>query len=149
MNSESQRGYTLYFSYGSNMFEPQFKERCPNSFVLCRAELANHRFVITTSGYASVVKEIGSIAHGLLCALAPADEAELDRREGVVNGDYRREECVVATELDYPVHVLVYIDNAQGEGKPNPGYLEKILAGALRHELPVEAIIEIASWDKH
>src|SRR5262245_42084570 len=128
--------YTLYFAYGSNMNEPQFRDRCPHSFFLCRATLSGYRFVITSRGYANVLKSESSTAHGVLCAITESDEKELDFREGVHKNIYRRETLPVTTELGYTMPALVYVDNAEDEGQPNAGYLEKVLDGARRHGLP-------------
>lgn len=146
------KGYTLYFAYGSNMNQKQFQERCPASFVLCRAELGGYRFVLTTSGYASIVEKPGAVVHGLLCALAPADEATLDLKEGVAKGEYRREILEVETDLDYMMPALVYIDNAPmaEEGvvpkEGYEGYMGKILDGSWRHDLPPKYHRELEEW---
>jgi len=140
--------YTLYFAYGSNMHEPQFKERCPSSFFLCRATLPEHRFVITTRGYASVVPNAGVTAHGVLCAITEMDEWELDRREGVTENIYRRERLPVVTEFGHAIPALLYIDHVKEPGVPKDGYLEKILSGAKSHHLPPSYIAEIKGWAK-
>jgi gamma-glutamylcyclotransferase (GGCT)/AIG2-like uncharacterized protein YtfP len=113
--------YTLYFAYGSNMNEQQFKERCPSSFILCRAKLPDYRFVITSRGYASVLRTNGGVVHGLLCAITESDEKELDRREGVYGNIYRREWHLVVTEFGYSISGLVYVDNTEDEGPPKKG----------------------------
>ena len=140
--------YTLYFAYGSNMNEAQLKMRCPTSPFLCRAVLPEHRFVITSRGYASVVPHAGGKAHGVLIALTEPDERSLDRYEGVAEGMYRRAWLDVVTEFGYSVPALIYIDDIGGEGPPKPGYLERILDGARRHALPPDAIAEIEGWAK-
>ncbi|CAN5876800.1 hypothetical protein BH11VER1_BH11VER1_32900 [soil metagenome] len=140
--------YTLYFAYGSNMNEQQLKERCPSSFFLCRAKLPGYRFVITSRGFASVLKNEESVVHGLLCALTESDETVLDRREGVYRSIYRREWLPVITELGYSMPALVYVENTEAEGTPQDGYLEKILEGARHHGLPQNALSEIEAWSK-
>jgi gamma-glutamylcyclotransferase (GGCT)/AIG2-like uncharacterized protein YtfP len=138
--------YTLYFAYGSNMNEAQFKLRCPASHFLCRARLPDYRFIINSSGYATVLPKPGSVVHGVLTAITEADEQELDRREGVHENIYRREQLEVITEFGYAIPALIYIDGVQDEGPPRPGYLEKVLAGAQRHDLPPEYVAEISRW---
>jgi len=140
--------YSLYFAYGSNMQEPQFKERCPSSHFLCRAALPAHRFVITTRGYASVEPQSGDEVQGVLCAITESDEWELDRREGVHENIYRREHLAVVTEFGYAMRALLYIDHVKEPGVPKKGYLEKILAGAERHQLPAAYVAEIKAWAK-
>jgi gamma-glutamylcyclotransferase len=138
--------YTLYFAYGSNMNEQQFKQRCPSSYFLCRAKVSDYRFVITSRGYASVLKEKGSTVYGVLCAITELDEKELDRKEEVQENIYRREWLPAVTEFGYSLPSLVYVDVMEDVGVPEDGYLEKILDGARRHDLPVEAIAEIETW---
>lgn len=138
--------YTLYFAYGSNMNEAQLKKRCPASHFLCRATLAEHRFVITSRGYASVVPHAGGRAHGVLIALTEPDEHTLDDYEHVAEGMYRRAWLDVVTEFGYAVPALIYIDDIGGEAPPKPGYLDRILDGARRHALPPHAIAEIEAW---
>jgi gamma-glutamylcyclotransferase (GGCT)/AIG2-like uncharacterized protein YtfP len=140
--------YTLYFAYGSNMNEQQFRERCPSSHFLCRAKLPDYRFIITSRGYANILKKEDSTVYGVLCAITESDEKELDRREGVYRNIYRREWLPVITEFGYAISSLVYVDNTEDEGVPNNGYLEKVLEGARRHSLPAEAVIEIEGWSK-
>jgi hypothetical protein len=138
--------YTLYFAYGSNMNEVQLRKRCPSSHFLCRAVLADHRFVITSRGYASVTPHAGGKVHGVHIALTEPDERSLDRYEGVAEGMYRRAWLEVVTEFGYAVPALLYIDDIGGEGPPKQGYLERILEGARRHALPADAIAELEEW---
>ncbi|HEY5552779.1 MAG TPA: gamma-glutamylcyclotransferase family protein [Opitutaceae bacterium] len=140
--------YTLCFAYGSNMNEAQLKKRCTKSHFLCRALLPEHRFVITSRGYSSVVPHAGGKAHGVLIALTEPDEKSLDKYEHVAEGMYRRAWLDVVTEFGYSVPALIYIDDIGGEGPPKPGYLERILEGARRHALPPHAIAEIETWAK-
>ena len=138
--------YTLYFAYGSNMNEAQLRRRCPDSHFICRARLPDHRFVITSRGYASVRKSAGGTVHGLLIALTGPDERTLDRFEGVAKGMYRRDQVEVLTELGCSIPALIYIDDIEGEGPPKPDYLERILEGARRHVLPPAVITELEGW---
>ncbi|MGA2053633.1 MAG: gamma-glutamylcyclotransferase family protein [Opitutales bacterium] len=140
--------YSLYFAYGSNMNERQFHERCPCSHFLCRAALPDHRFIITSRGYGNVIWRTGSIVHGVLAALTELDERELDQREGVLELIYRRERLEVITDFGYTIPALIYIDTVISEGPPKDGYLEKILVGARRHQLPPAYLDEIAGWAK-
>jgi len=138
--------YTLYFTYGSNMNEAQMAIRCPSSFFLCRARLPDHRFIITSRGYASVLEAPGCTVHGVLCAVTGPDERALDRWEEVRRNYYRRETRMVVTELGHSIPALIYIDNLVDEGAPRSDYLEGVLDGARRHGLPPEVIEEIGNW---
>ena len=136
----------LYLPWRIRILRLHLKKRCPTSHSLCRAVLPDHRFVITSRGYASVVPHAGGKAHGVLIALTEPDEHTLDRYEHVHEGMYRRATVEVVTEFGYAVPALIYIDDIAGEGPPKPGYLERILEGARRHALPPEAIVEIEHW---
>ena len=47
----------LYFAYGLNMDPAGMADRCPNSRALGPARLPRHRFIVTTDGYASVIRD--------------------------------------------------------------------------------------------
>ena len=138
--------YGFYFAYGSNMNEAQIRKRCPASHFICRATLPDHRFVITSRGYASVRKQPGATAHGMLIAVTETDERSLDRYERIAEKIYRRDTLEVTTELGHRIPALIYIDDIGGEGPPAKGYLERIIDGARRHELPAAAIAELEGW---
>ncbi|KAH9825588.1 Gamma-glutamyl cyclotransferase, AIG2-like [Teratosphaeria destructans] len=89
---------TLYFGYGSNLWRQQMKQRCPTSEFLGIARLDGYRWIIYERGYANIVEmseEDGPGADssspqayedqvwGLVYSLQSADEARLDRNEGV------------------------------------------------------------------
>src|SRR5260370_23602296 len=79
----------LHFAYGSNMSAALMRRRCPGARLEGRACLPGYRFVITRSGYASVVPAPGSIVHGLLWRVAPRDVAGLNVYENLAGGLYR------------------------------------------------------------
>ena len=134
-----------YFAYGSNMDPEQFGSRCPQSRVLGPATLADHRFIITARGYASIQPRIGSLVQGILAELTEVDEAALDYFEGVRHFIYRKESTVVGWD-GREVTALVYVDNETAHGRPKPGYLERVLRGARYHCLTAEAVQEIEAW---
>ena len=136
----------FYFAYGSNMDPEQFKGRCPASRLIGTAILADHRFIITSRGYASIEPCPGSVVHGVLAELTEADEASLDYHEGVQSSIYRKESLAVRTHDGLLVEAMVYVDNTTNHGQPRPGYLEQVLAGARHHGLPAEAITELERW---
>ena len=57
---------------------------------LDRARLENWRFLISTSGYASIVPGTGAAVHGVLWLLTPRDLAALNAYESLESGLYRR-----------------------------------------------------------
>jgi len=137
----------FYFAYGSNMDPEQFKGRCPASRLIGTAILADHRFIITARGYASIEARVGDFVHGVLFELTEDDEATLDYFEGVRNCIYRKESMMVRIE-DRELRALVYVDNETAHGRPKPGYLERILRGARHRGFPPHAVQEIEGWGK-
>jgi phage replication-related protein YjqB (UPF0714/DUF867 family) len=73
------------------------------------------------------------------------DLATLDSAEGVPVR-YRRDRLTVHTD-DGPYPAWVYIDHRVEPGPPRPGYLERIIDGALHHELPQRWIDFLKRWD--
>ncbi|KAK1980860.1 AIG2-like family protein [Colletotrichum cereale] len=81
----------LYFAYGSNLSPTQMALRCPSSVPVGLAHLAGYTFIINSRGYANVVRDApepptdpaGPGVYGVLYTLSPADEATLDKCEGV------------------------------------------------------------------
>ncbi|KAL1296974.1 hypothetical protein AAFC00_004573 [Neodothiora populina] len=101
---------TLYFGYGSNLWQHQMRQRCATSTYQGIARLSNYQWQINQRGYANVVemdgrtlhgqtssdsgpaqeqqqhdhkKHYSNVTYGLLYSLLPADEAALDENEGV------------------------------------------------------------------
>jgi gamma-glutamylcyclotransferase len=96
---------TLYFGYGSNLWQHQMTLRCPHSRYLGLARLKHWHWIINARGYANVVQnrsapvssenkqvEADSAADehdeedevwGLVYSLTADDEARLDVNEGV------------------------------------------------------------------
>jgi len=126
---------TLYFAYGSNMSGALMRPRCPSARALGVGELSGHRFVITTDGYASIVRAPGSSVHGLLWRLTPRDLAALNAYESLASGLYRIETMPIRLGARR-VAALVYVGRSRAPGPPRPGYLELVLAAAGELALP-------------
>lgn len=86
---------TLYFAFGSNLSLAQMAARCPRSLYVGRAVLPDYCWQINTRGYANVVPSRGHSVQGLVYEIGPADEASLDRSEGVAEGCYSKGRCEV------------------------------------------------------
>ncbi len=80
----------LYFAYGSNLWLDQMASRCPNSHFVGRAILPDYRWQINQRGFANVTECSGYSVHGLIYQIDEADEARLDRNEGVNSGAYSK-----------------------------------------------------------
>src|ERR687894_303591 len=135
----------FYFAYGSNLCVNQMARRCPGAVNPRRARLANHDWLINQRGVATVEPFDGSHVHGVVWQLTDHDLATLDSAEGVPVR-YRRDRLTVHTD-DGTSEAWVYIDHRVDPGPPRPGYLERIVDGALHHGLPHRWIEFLKRWD--
>jgi gamma-glutamylcyclotransferase (GGCT)/AIG2-like uncharacterized protein YtfP len=135
----------LHFAYGSNMDRALMRAHCPSAKPFGPATLDNHRFVIAVCGYASVQPRAGSVVFGILWRLTPRDVAALDRHESVATGLYDREMLSVRAR-EGRTTALTYVARARGAGRPQPGYLELVLAAARVWQLPEGYIGDLARW---
>jgi hypothetical protein len=138
----------LYFAYGSNMDLAAMKARCPASKPVGVARLARHRFLVTTDGYASVMRDPRRNVWGLLWDLALADVPALDRWESVSTGLYGKSVQPVLTDKG-PRRALVYLARATKPGLPKPDYMEAVVAAAEAAGLPADYRRELDLWLPH
>ena len=134
-----------YFAYGSNLCARQMALRCPDAANPRPAMLADHDWLINERGVATVEPFDGSHVHGVVWQLSDHDLATLDSAEGVPVR-YRRDRLTVLTD-DGPSEAWVYIDHRVDPGAPRPGYLERIIDGAVHHGLPHRWIEFLHRWD--
>ncbi len=110
---------TLYFAYGSNMSRTWMRQLCPTAQALGTAVLADHRFVVMSDGYASLVPHAGACVHGVLWRIAPGDIAPLDRYEDVAGGLYDR--CTLPVQhRAIGVTALIYVGRSHAPGRRGP-----------------------------
>ena len=126
---------TLHFAYGANMSRAVMQKYAPGARALGVAALADHRFVITVDGYASVEPARAQTVHGVLWRITPRDRVMLDAWENVVGGLYRAEVLAVRRKRCL-APALVYFARPGAEGRPKPGYIELVLAAAREWDLP-------------
>lgn len=141
----TQCGRHSYFAYGSNLCVRQMALRCPDATDPRRAVLADHDWLINQRGVATVEPLSGTQVHGVVWQLSEHDLATLDSAEGVPDR-YSRNRLVVQTEHG-PSDAWVYIDHRVNPGPPRPGYLERIIDGAVHHGLPQRWIDFLRRWD--
>ena len=134
-----------YFAYGSNLCARQMAQRCPDAVDPRRARLTDHDWLINQRGVATVEPFTGSQVHGVIWRVSDRDLATLDSAEGVPVR-YRRDRLTVHTD-DGPSEAWVYIDHRVHPGAPRPGYLERIIDGAVQHGLPQRWIAFLRRWD--
>jgi gamma-glutamylcyclotransferase (GGCT)/AIG2-like uncharacterized protein YtfP len=135
----------LNFAYGSNMSRALMRPRCPSAREVGVATLDGFRFIVTTDGYASVVRAAGERVHGLLWRLTPRDLAALNAYEGLDHGLYRTVTLPVRSGATR-ASALVYIGRSRVPGVPRPGYLDCVLAAARDLDLPADYVETLASW---
>jgi len=119
--------------------------RCPGAVDPRPATLADHDWLINERGVATVEAFDGSQVHGVVWRLTDHDLKVLDSAEGVPVR-YRRDKLTVHTD-DGPSEAWVYIDHRVDPGPPRPGYLERIVDGAVHHDLPHRWIEFLKRWD--
>ncbi|BBZ08912.1 replication protein [Mycolicibacterium doricum] len=138
-------GRHAYFAYGSNLCVQQMAQRCPDAVDPRPATLADHDWLINERGVATVEPVVGAQVHGVLWQVSDHDLATLDSAEGVPVR-YRRDRLTVQTDHG-PAPAWVYIDHRVEPGPPRPGYLERIIDGALHQGLPHRWVEFLSRWD--
>ncbi|KAL9087451.1 MAG: hypothetical protein Q9159_003663 [Coniocarpon cinnabarinum] len=145
----------LYFAYGSNLWQRQMRQRCPNSEYVGIARLRGWQWFIYARGYANI-NETGQMSlatgdkvYALVYALTEHDERTLDRREGVHarNGPIysrlmldcefwkkpqQQRRIDVRTDPSERKQMLVYVDqnsNGSQRGQANQEYISRMNAG--------------------
>ena len=138
----------LHFAYGSNMHRTLMRRHAPDAQPLGVATLADHRFVITADGYASVAPAAGHEVHGLVWRITPRDRVTLDAWESVEAGLYRAETLPVRRADGPAQHVLalVYIARQRPPGRPRSGYMEIVVEAARALDLPSAYIASLEQW---
>jgi phage replication-related protein YjqB (UPF0714/DUF867 family) len=134
-----------YFAYGSNLCVRQMARRCPEAGDPRPAVLSDHDWLINERGVATVEPFAGNDVHGVLWQLSDHDLTTLDSAEGVPVR-YRRDRLTVHTD-DGSSPAWVYIDHRVTPGPPRPGYLQRIIDGAVHHGLPQRWIDFLRRWD--
>src|ERR1700753_2463662 len=134
-----------YFAYGSNLSVQQMAQRCPGAVNPRPATLADHDWLINHRGVATIERFDGGEVHGVLWQVTDHDLATLDSAEGVPVR-YRRDRLSVHTN-DGASPAWVYIDHRVTPGPPRPGYLPRIIDGAVHHGLPQRWIDFLRRWD--
>ena len=144
--SDSGAGGRLYFAYGANLNIEHMRVRCPAANAAGPAALFGYRFLVNGCGWATVVADEAAAVHGVLWWLSPSCEAALDEQEGVATSLYGKETLLVTGANGQQVEAMVYVATDCKPGRPNPGYLERILRWAADWRLPEDYRTEIAAF---
>src|ERR1700719_2941043 len=81
----------LHFAYGANMHRDVMRLHAAAAQRIGAAALADHRFIITADGYASVAPALAHKVHGVLWRITPRDRVTLDAWEHGAGRLYRAE----------------------------------------------------------
>ncbi len=119
-----------YFAFGSNLWRQQMQQRCPGHRLLGHGVLAGYRWIISSRGYANIVPDAAEVVQGLVYTLNAADEAVLDRYEGVAEQHYHKLMLPVRLPDQGLQACLVYVDTLRTDaGRPWPEYIVRINHG--------------------
>ena len=135
----------LHFAYGANMNCAVMRRHAPHASPLGAAWLADHRFVITVDGAASVWPAPGETVHGRLWRLTSRDRVILDRWENLAGGEYRAAFLPVRFNGGH-CRALVYLARPTVIGDAKPGYMDVVVAGARALPLPEDYILGLEQW---
>lgn len=138
-----------YFAYGSNMSTAQMSKRCPNAIKIGVATLTGYKFMINERGYAGVIEKQDASVIGVLWKISREDKAKLDVYEGahLENGAYYLKTLAVAAAIE-SVDALVYIARNTVPGRPNEGYLERIIEAAGDHGVDAGYVQSLEVWQQ-
>lgn len=135
----------LHFAYGANMHRDVMRRHAAAAAPLGAAALADHRFLITADGYASVAPDRAHTVHGVLWRITPRDRATLDAWENVAAKLYRAE-ILPVRHAGQVRPALVYIARRSRNGRPKAGYMEIVIAAARAWQLPRDYIASLQRW---
>jgi cation transport regulator ChaC len=133
----------FYFAYGSNMEMAQMVRRCPQARRVGRGVARHRSFVINRRGVATLRPQRNAETWGGIWRITAADEAALDRFEGVAFGCYRKTLASIRLDGGITLKALVYIDPVAEDGEPRLGYLPRVVRGALDFRLPQTYVARI------
>jgi hypothetical protein len=135
----------LHFAYGANMHRDVMNRHAPAATPVGVAALADHRFIITADGYASVVPMRAHTVYGVLWRLTPRDRVTLDLWENIAGGLYNVETLRVR-HAGCRRLALVYFARPSRIGRPQAGYMEFVVAAAQAWDLPPSYIASLRPW---
>jgi gamma-glutamylcyclotransferase (GGCT)/AIG2-like uncharacterized protein YtfP len=136
----------VLFTYGSLMSRTIMECRCRRPVFIGTATTPDHRFWITIDGVATILKVSGSTVYGVLWAVYPDDEAELDAYEGVPQKFYTKQRTEVVRRDGQMQSAIVYIATERRKGRPRVGYLETIISAAREFGFPDRYVEELTAW---
>tara|TARA_B110000881_G_C18517979_1_gene485979 strand:+ start:207 stop:587 length:381 start_codon:yes stop_codon:yes gene_type:complete len=114
-------------------------DRCPNNSKIGIGQLSGYRWIISTRGYANVVKSSNDDVWGVIYEISIQDEAKLDGYEGVSTKCYLKENLDILIDRRIK-NCLTYVDPITEIGIPSYTYSNTINEGILDSKLPEEYV---------
>jgi cation transport regulator ChaC len=132
----------LYFAYGSNMHPDVMATHAPTARSVGVGALANHRFVITADGFASIELKRTQTVYGVIWRIGSRDRVRLDAWENIAGGLYQAKNLPVQN-AGHRYIALTYIARQRPDGRAKAGYMELVIAAALEWQLPPPYIAQL------
>ena len=136
-----------YFGYGSNLDQEYLNEHCPSVKYLMKAYLPNYEVQFRfwskrrNGGISTIIPKLGELVHGILYDVSEDDLLNLDIRESVPEGFYRRETFLLLGEDGFWHKADAYFAvNPMGPYAPSKEYVETMIKGAKCHGIDPEYI---------
>lgn len=114
------------------------EDRCPDHRAIGQGVLKGYRWIITTKGYANIVKSEKDEVYGVVYEISDSDERSLDNWE-IKKAGYHKEIVTVECE-GQPLECLAYVDSILEIGLPKQEYIKRINKGLSDANLPQEYI---------
>jgi len=131
----------LHFAYGSNLSFAQMDSRCPENTQMGIGILHGYRWIISSRGYANVVKSDSDYVMGRIYKINKRDEDRLDKKEGFnsIPSCYDKETLSIIVD-GVSCDCFVYVDPVIQEGHPKNEYIDRINAGLVDSKFPDEYV---------
>ena len=131
----------LHFAYGSNLSFAQMDSRCPDNTQMGIGTLHGYRWIISSRGYANVVKSDSDYVMGRIYKINKRDEDRLDKKEGYnsIPSCYDKETLSIIAD-GVSCDCFVYVDPVIQEGHPKNEYIDRINAGLVDSKFPDEYV---------
>jgi gamma-glutamylcyclotransferase len=141
----------LYFGYGSNMLTTRLTARTPSARMYCTGYVPGRRLTFSKTsddgsgkGDAEITGDAGDRVHGVLFWIDRAEKPDLDRAEALGRGYDEAVLDVVTPEAT--VKAVAYVASGGSTDptrRPYHWYKRLVLAGAIEHGLPADAVAAI------
>ena len=131
----------LHFAYGSNLSFAQMDSRCPENTQMGIGILHGYRWIISSRGYANVVKSDSDYVMGRIYKINKRDEDRLDEKEGFnsIPSCYDKETLSIIVD-GVSCDCFVYVDPVIQEGHPKNEYIDRINVGLVDSRFPDEYV---------